>query len=302
MEKGLKRPVSTFTARPASTKFVNDELVDVNNSKLSGAFAESEMRTRRAIADDAMDLYSGCHKIESDLAEASKAVKELFREANDIFNSVCAAGGHFTADGNVYDADQNYKINVDYIYKSGRNLWEGISDANQKLNAMVALCIRKAKDIIKFVDNVYSEIIQLNKKAKGTKVVLKGKITNLFCGGNKLTALNVQGLNALQGLYCEGNQLTALNVQGCTSLQYLYCNKNQLTADAFIKLFNDLPQRTVSQDAWCCLYTEQSGATEGNHKDFTSPGELKTAFDNAKTVKNWKMYKYDKNGYNKAEI
>lgn len=170
MEKGLKRPVSTFTARPASTKFVNDELVDVNNSKLSGAFAESEMRTRRAIADDAMDLYSGCHKIESDLAEASKAVKELSREANDIFNSVCAAGGHFTADGNVYDADQNYKINVDYIYKSGRNLWEGISDANQKLNAMVALCIRKAKDIIKFVDNVYSEIIQLNKKAKGTKV------------------------------------------------------------------------------------------------------------------------------------
>jgi len=127
------------------------------------------MRTRRAIADDAMDLYSGCHKIESDLAEASKAVKELSREANDIFNSVCAAGGHFTADGNVYDADQNYKINVDYIYKSGRNLWEGISDANQKLNAMVALCIRKAKDIIKFVDNVYSEIIQLNKKAKGAK-------------------------------------------------------------------------------------------------------------------------------------
>lgn len=169
MEKGLKRPVSTFTARLASTKFVNDELVDVNNSKISGVFAESEMRTRRAIADDAMDLYSGCHKIESDLAEASKAVKELSRQANDIFNSVCAAGGHFTADGNVYDADQNYKINVDYIYKSGRNLWEGISDANQKLNAMVALCIRKAKDIIKFVDNVYSEIIQLNKKAKGAK-------------------------------------------------------------------------------------------------------------------------------------
>ena len=170
MEKGLKRPVSTFTARPASTKFVNDELIDVNNSKISGVFAESEMRTRRAIADDAMDLYSEYHKIESDLAEASKTVKELPREANDIFNSVCAAGGHFTADGNVYDADQNYKINIDHIYKSGRNLWEGISDANQKLNAMVALCIRKAKDIIKFVDNVYSEIIQLNKKAKNIKV------------------------------------------------------------------------------------------------------------------------------------
>ncbi len=164
--EGLEKASFDFHCAAGKYKNLNDELVDVNNSKLSGAFAESEMRTRRAIADDAMDLYSGCHKIESDLAEASKAVKELSREANDIFNSVCAAGGHFTADGNVYDADQNYKINVDHIYKSGRNLWEGISDANQKLNAMVALCIRKAKDIIKFVDNVYSEIIQLNKKSK----------------------------------------------------------------------------------------------------------------------------------------
>jgi len=164
--EGLEKASFDFHCAAGKYKNLNDELVDVNNSKLACAFAESEMRTRRAIADDAMDLYSEYHKIESDLAEASKAIKELSREANDIFNSVCTAGGHFTADGNVYNAYQNYKINVDHIYKSGRNLWERISDANQKLNAMVALCIRKAKDIIKFVDNMYSEIIQLNKKAK----------------------------------------------------------------------------------------------------------------------------------------
>ena len=123
----------------------------------------------------------------------------------------------------------------------------------------------------------------------------------LDCYRNQLTELNVQGLNALKELNCSNNQLTALNVQGCTALASLDCYRNQLNAAAFKKLFNDLPQRTVSQDAWCCLYTEQSGATEGNHKDFTSPGELKTAFDNAKTVKNWKMYKYDTNGH-KVEI
>ena len=95
----------------------------------------------------------------------------------------------------------------------------------------------------------------------------------------------------MQSLHCEHNQLTALNVQGLSALQFLYCWSNQLTADAFTKLFNDLPQYTVSQDAKCYLYTEQSGISEGNHKDFTSPGELKTAFDNAKTVKRWKMYK-----------
>ena len=91
--------------------------------------------------------------------------------------------------------------------------------------------------------------------ATGTRVVLKGKITELDvsgtefnkqplvalnvqgltslqelnCGGNKLTSLNVQGLTALQELKCSYNQLTELNVQGLTSLQELYCGGNQLT-------------------------------------------------------------------------
>ena len=70
--------------------------------------------------------------------------------------------------------------------------------------------------------------------AKGRRVILKGKITELDCGGiyhnpNKLTALNIQGLPALQGLYCNNNQLTELNVQGLTALQKLECGYNQLT-------------------------------------------------------------------------
>ncbi|MGP1510883.1 MAG: leucine-rich repeat domain-containing protein, partial [Treponema lecithinolyticum] len=100
----------------------------------------------------------------------------------------------------------------------------------------------------------------------------------------------------LKHLECAISKLTELNIQGCTALQRLDCKHNQLTADAFTKIFTDLPQRTVSQDAKCYLYTEESGVSEGNHKDFTSPGELKTAFDNAKNVKNWKMYKYAGNG------
>ena len=64
--------------------------------------------------------------------------------------------------------------------------------------------------------------------AKGTKVILKGNITELSCSDNKLTSLNVQGLTALQKLSCEGNKLTELNVQGLTSLQELWCSGNQL--------------------------------------------------------------------------
>ena len=66
--------------------------------------------------------------------------------------------------------------------------------------------------------------------AQDTAVILKGKITELYCGGNRLTALNVQGLSTLQELRCYDNQLTALNVQGLSALQELRCGGNQLTA------------------------------------------------------------------------
>ena len=66
--------------------------------------------------------------------------------------------------------------------------------------------------------------------AKGTSVILKGKITELYCSRNWLTELNVQGLTALQKLDCPFNKLTALNVSGLTSLQKLDCSFNNLTA------------------------------------------------------------------------
>ena len=65
--------------------------------------------------------------------------------------------------------------------------------------------------------------------AQSTAVILKGKITELYCRNNQLTALNVQGLSTLQGLDCSVNQLTSLNVQGCSALQGLHCYRNQQT-------------------------------------------------------------------------
>ena len=119
----------------------------------------------------------------------------------------------------------------------------------------------------------------------------------LWCGNNQLTELNVQGLTALQSLGCSNNQLTALNVQGLTALKSLDCRDNQLAADAFKKLFGDLPQRADSDNAKCILYTERTDVTEGNHTDFTAPPDLAAAFDNAKNNKKWKMYKIDADGF-----
>ena len=64
--------------------------------------------------------------------------------------------------------------------------------------------------------------------AKGTKVVLRGKITELNCDGNKLTALDVKGLTRLEGLLCRNNQLSTLDVSSLTSLKEVGCNGNQL--------------------------------------------------------------------------
>ncbi len=126
-------------------------------------------------------------------------------------------------------------------------------------------------------------------------------LQGLYCSGNQLTALNVQGLSALKGLHCGDNQLTALNVQGLTALQGLECYGNKLNAAAFKQLFTGLPQREESDNAKCILYTEKTGVSEGNHTDFTAPPDLADAFNKAKTVKKWKMYKVNASG-NRVEI
>ena len=64
----------------------------------------------------------------------------------------------------------------------------------------------------------------------GTKVVLKGVLTELDCSGNRLTSLDIQGLTALRELSCDINQLTSLDVRGLTALKYLFCGNNQLTS------------------------------------------------------------------------
>lgn len=123
-------------------------------------------------------------------------------------------------------------------------------------------------------------------------------LQELNCGFNKLTALDVQGLTTLQNLFCPFNQLTVLNVQDLTALKYLVCHGNRLNAEAFTKLFNDLPIRQDSDRANCILYIEKPGFTDDNHIDFTAPPDLAAAFNNVKTKKRWVMLKLsvDNNG------
>ena len=142
----------------------------------------------------------------------------------------------------------------------------------------------------------------LCRKNKLTSLNVQGctALKDIQCQANQLTGLDIQGLTALEKLLCNSNQLTSLNVQGCTALKDIQCQANQLNADVFKKLFIDLPACKSSDDAEAILYTEETGANEGNHKDFTNPPELKAAFDDAKS-KNWTLTKKGTSG-NDEEI
>ena len=54
-------------------------------------------------------------------------------------------------------------------------------------------------------------------------------LSELRCGGCKLTDLDVSKNTKLTGLRCSSNHLTSLNVSGCTKLQRLEAGFNQLT-------------------------------------------------------------------------
>ena len=62
------------------------------------------------------------------------------------------------------------------------------------------------------------------------------------------------------------------------------------------EILKALPSRTAGDDARAYLYTEETGVTEGNCKDYTQPEDLKKAFDGAKK-KNWTLKKTKADGW-----
>jgi Leucine-rich repeat (LRR) protein len=55
-------------------------------------------------------------------------------------------------------------------------------------------------------------------------------LTELYCGYNQLTSLNLSQNNALEWLECQYNQLTNLDVSQNTALEWLACTNNPLTS------------------------------------------------------------------------
>lgn len=54
-------------------------------------------------------------------------------------------------------------------------------------------------------------------------------LTELSCGQNQLTSLNLSNNTALTDLHCVANDLTSLDLSNNTALEYLNCKSNDLT-------------------------------------------------------------------------
>jgi len=73
-------------------------------------------------------------------------------------------------------------------------------------------------------------------------------MTNLYCGFNQITTLDVSSNTQLEMLYCQNNEITNLDITGLTSLTYLFCSDNQLAT-------LDLSTNTVLESLLC--YTNE---------------------------------------------
>ena len=120
-------------------------------------------------------------------------------------------------------------------------------------------------------------------------------LRELNCSRNTLSEFVLQGCTALKELVCFSSSLTSLNIQGLTELRKLICWGNKLNAEAMTEILKALPAREASDDANAMLFTEQTGATEGNCKDYTQPEDLKKAVEDAKSRK-WKLTRVNAGG------
>jgi Leucine-rich repeat (LRR) protein len=63
-----------------------------------------------------------------------------------------------------------------------------------------------------------------------TITIIGEHITQVSCGNNGITSLNISENNTLTSLTCFGNRLTSLDVRHCSALSFLFCDDNELTS------------------------------------------------------------------------
>ena len=130
---------------------IAEDFARVNTEDLLGAYAESEARERRALVDDASDLFRDMTQAGNDLLTGASAVEDVARKASEVSSRA---------------ARQEYSISY-----SGEVEYHGMQDESERktiklsIEILVDLCIRKGKEIVSTLKNVYESIERLKNTA-----------------------------------------------------------------------------------------------------------------------------------------
>ena len=96
-------------------------------------------------------------------------------------------------------------------------------------------------------------------------ITIRGRITQLACWGNDLTAISLDNCQDLTVLGCSSNKLTKLDLSHCPKLLILGCARNQIKGDAMKALAESLPDRRNTElGVWQVHKSLDKIAEDGN--------------------------------------
>ena len=132
----------------------------------------------------------------------------------------------------------------------------------QKISLMI-----KAEDdfTVEGVDGVPFDGSYIKYTLTSQTITIRGRITQLACWGNDLTAISLENCQDLTILTCSSNKLTTLDLSHCPKLSLLACASNQIKGDAMKALAESLPDRSNTQPGiWQVHKSLDKIAEDGN--------------------------------------
>ena len=132
----------------------------------------------------------------------------------------------------------------------------------QKISLMI-----KAEDdfTVEGVDGVPFDGSYIKYTLTSQTITIRGRITQLACWGNDLTAISLENCQDLTILTCSSNKLTTLDLSHCPKLSLLGCARNQIHGEAMKALAESLPDRSNTQPGlWQVHKSLDKIAEDGN--------------------------------------
>ncbi len=108
------------------------------------------------------------------------------------------------------------------------------------------------------------------------------KLKRLYCHRNKIKALNLKGVSALEELWCFDNNLSELDFSDCAALTCAKIYLNRIEGSVMRRVVVTLPDRRSNTGGELYLIDIEEGTTENN--EIFKPDAA------AAKAKNWKVY------------